>query len=194
MTAEEKTFRVTFRVVGPITRSTLERNAPPPPDQEALQDLRTWLYGTRLQIQRVRRARNAEWLGPVATRPRRFLRTSFDEHMLLVAGGQLEKTARIVRRYFPRLKLDPATARSLHLLRNIYEHWETERQYFRSPAKQGSKSAPKFANEFPTGEPWSLELHPDGDVVLGKVVSLRSLSKQMRQLQRQVDLLSSDQK
>ncbi|HZF12017.1 MAG TPA: hypothetical protein VFE33_24795 [Thermoanaerobaculia bacterium] len=123
LSEEEKTISVTFQIVGPITRSTLETERPLHPKEQSLEDLRTWIWGTREQLTRLLRGLNAEWTSTSSEKvaSRRRHRVWFDEHMLCVAAGQLQKSVSIARRFFPEVKLPPETARSLQLLRNIYE-------------------------------------------------------------------------
>jgi hypothetical protein len=48
------------------------------------------------------------------------------------------------------------------------------------------RSGKTFAAEFPQGEPWSIEIHPGRDILIAKVVSLRSLVRELRRLERVV--------
>jgi len=51
--ADPQLLQVTFRLVGPLKRSTFQREAPDPVE-EALNDVLHWSWSTRLQISRLR--------------------------------------------------------------------------------------------------------------------------------------------
>jgi hypothetical protein len=194
MSAEEKKrLRVTLQVVGPITRSTLD-SSDVPADEQALNDARHWAWGTATQLARFRRNLKAELKAftlPSDRRSRVFSRTSFDEHMLLVAAGQLQKALKSARNHFPHLALSGDLEKALRLLRNIYEHWDALRESFRTPDRERVRSARQFSIDFPEGQPWSVDFMPNGDIVLAKVVSLRMLASELGRLQRQLSKIVS---
>lgn len=177
--AAPKTIRVTFKMVGPVTRSTLERDDPDP-EWERLSDLRYWCTCLRLQMRRLAKSLEAPF--PAKYSFRAGFEASYDEHCLLVAAGNLDRS---LRRFRGRARKDyqfpPPTQRALRLLRNIYEHWDELRESFRHGTPSGAVE--KLARKFPEAEPWSIVICPDGDFLLAGVVSLRSLVRDVRRLE-----------
>ena len=179
-------MRVTFEIVGPLTRSTLECDHPDP-QWERLSDAQYWCECTRRQAGRFERSVHAELRrrpGLLAFARRSFAATSFDEHCLLVTGRNLERALCRLKRK----DLDQAPqiggSQALKFLRNVYEHWDALRSAYRQGRTTGA--AQKLIGEFPEAEPWTFQLYPDGDIVLAKVVSLRKLIKDVRSLEARV--------
>jgi hypothetical protein len=176
---EQKLIKLNVRIVGPLKLSSFERDYPDP-DWERFSDAQYWCACTRLQVKRLRRSLQDQGpfgRGLYAFDRRRCGATSFDQHCLFVAGRNLERAlqrlGRDARQHFPKESL-----RALHLLGNIYEHWDELRSAFRSG--ELVKAAEKLAKEFPGAEPWSLQIFPDGDVVAANTVSLRKLDRDVR--------------
>jgi hypothetical protein len=113
---------------------------------------------------------------------KRFATTSFDEHALVIATGNLgkalDRAPKFIRRILPK-----KTLRALQLLRNTYEHWEDMRATFRKGSPAKTEAALKLAKEFPEAEPWTIAIHPDGNIDLANVVFLKSLSLDLRRLE-----------
>src|SRR5215216_6093542 len=133
MESEAPTVAISFRAVGPITRSTLP-DGPAEPESEALNDVLHWLWATRTQIRRLTEGIRTELTSNqlrALSRRRTFSQTSLDEHLLLVCAGQFEKAARTAREYFPEVNLSAPLQVALRHLRNVYEHWEQHRDTFR---------------------------------------------------------------
>ena len=183
---EQPSFRVEFKIVGPIKRSTLEE-AHPDREWETTNDLRYWSFCTRMQAGRLLRSLTAEmpWSsdGRRIVMERRFSETSYDEHCLVGAATNLDRALRRTHRKLRQTAITEETRRTLQLLRNVYEHWDELRAcYRRGNAKRGA--ALKLSQEFPGVEPWSLVFHPDtGDVVIAGLVSVHSLVKDLRTLE-----------
>ena len=174
----------TLRFVGPVTRSTLSDTSDPKSD--ALNDALHWLWATRTQVRRLTEGLRKELTdAPSELHQRRtFSRTSLDEHLLLVCAGQLEKVVQASQQHFPEIALPPVLQTSLRHLRNVYEHWEQHRDAFRLPGVTKKRSGKAFSEQFPNGEPWAIEIYPGRDILVAKVVSLRSLCRELRRLER----------
>lgn len=182
---ETQPLRLTFRIVGPIRSSTLERDHPDP-EWQALSDLLYWSWCCRLQAGRLRHSFLAQF--PSGTRryvEQRYLfaTTSFDEHAFTVAAGNLVKALRRAPKSLRDQHLSENTTYALRLLRDIYEHWENMRVAFRKGGPEKTAAAQKLAKNFPEAEPWTIAFHEDGDIVLAEVVSLRKLVADLRILE-----------
>lgn len=182
---EKQPLRLTFRIVGPIRSSTLERDHPDP-EWQALSDLLYWSWCCRLQASRLRHSFLAQF--PLGKRPyvrQRYLfaTTSFDEHAFTVAAGNLVKALRRAPKSLRDQHLSEDTTRALRLLRDIYEHWENMRAAFRKGGPEKTAAAQKLAKDFPEAEPWTIAFHEDGDIVLAEVVSLSKLVTDLRILE-----------
>jgi hypothetical protein len=192
MSAPQKTITVTFKLIGPLKRSTIG-SADPDPAKQALDDALFWLWSSRLQMTRLRgsflRELPRKGVPPLASR-RRFARTSYDEHSLLVAACNLDRAFARAHKIFPSLQLSASTRRALRLLRNIYEHWEEHRDAFRKSSRPKSNSGEQFLKEFPTGDPWSFTFDPkSGNIVLADVVSLKEFRSDLRKLEAKLSFL-----
>lgn len=177
-------IKIEARIVGPLRRSTLETDHPDP-EWQSLGDVLYWSFCCRLQANRLAQSFMSEFpLGKrlYAFQRKRFATTSFDEHALVLAAGNLSKALdrgpKSLRRILP-----SKTLRALKLLRDIYEHWENMRATFRQGGPAKIESALKLTNEFPEAEPWTIAIHPDGDIDLANVVFLRPLSLDLRRLE-----------
>lgn len=178
---------VGFQVVGPLTRSTFPLEAPTDAREERLQDARFWSFSTRLQSSRLAHSLKTEFQNHGAYwRARdRYGTTSYDEHCLFVAAGNLCRAIqRLAPTDLPVAPLPARTVQQLKLLRNIYEHWDELRpSYRRGPLRRSAKI---LRTEFPEAEPWNLQIMPDGEVLVAKVVSLRELVRELRTLEAAV--------
>jgi hypothetical protein len=85
---EQEGFRVEFKIVGPIKRSTLGEKHPDY-EWEATNDVRYWSFCTRMQAERLERSFVAEFpwsgAGRAVVMERRFSTTSYDEHCLAIS-------------------------------------------------------------------------------------------------------------
>lgn len=195
--------RVTIRVVGPMKRSALDRESTDPIDR-SFNDILHWSWSTRLQVDRLKRSLAEEiaaWGRGQRVRARRaFSASSYDEHQVLVAARNLlrafERAARPLR---PVAALPEHHAKALHLLRDVYEHWEQSRRQLAGAAPL-TKAAEKLKSAYPGAEPWSLTYDPrTGAVVLCALVDLESLVPELRSLEarlhraRRAGVLSSNQ-
>jgi len=110
--------------------------------------------------------------------------TSYDEHMLLVAAGNLHKAlSRAPKAVRVEVPLSGQSSRALHLLRNIYEHWEKFRVEYRS-GRPLTQAAQKLRSEFSRANPWSLTFDPSsGEIVIADIVPLTPLWKELRLLE-----------
>lgn len=178
---------VTFKNVGPLKRSTLERDHPDP-EWERLSDAEWWSFCTRLQAKRLIDSLRAEF--PVGQRPywkarKLFAATSFDLHSFLVAGRNLERSIHRLRKHdLEGFRPPTGTWRALHLLRDIHEHWDALRSGFRHGILK--RAAQELALEYPEAEPWSLSIEPDGDLRIANTVSLRTLYRDLRSFEARI--------
>jgi len=185
MSDDARVVTATIKFVGPITRSTLSETSDAKP--EAVNDALHWLWATRTQIRRLNEGLRNELTTDAPTelhRRRTSSRTSLDEHLLLVCAGQLEKVVQSAQEHFPEIMLPPKLQTSLRHLRNVYEHWEQHRDAFRLPGVPKKRSGKAFSEQFPSGEPWAIEIYPGRDILVAKVVSVRSLSRELYRLER----------
>ncbi len=174
-----------FQIVGPIKSSTLELDHPDP-EWQGLSDLLYWSYCCRLQAVRLQRSFIAQFPvgGRLYTSQRKlFMATSFDEHSFFVAAGNLVKALDRAPKMLRTQHLSKETTRALLLLRNIYEHWENMRIAFRKGGPEKIAAAQDLTREFPGAEPWAIAFHPDGDIVLAELVSLKKLVRDLRTLE-----------
>ena len=183
----QATAKLTLRIVGPIERNTFQREASDPV-LETIDDLFHWSSSTRLQIRRLARDLPKDFKAfswqPGLRRRRRFSETTFDEHALCVAGGNLDRAMKRAPKKLRReLELPESQSRALWLLRNIYEHWDQLRTQYRS-GRPLTGAAAKIQKEFPAAKPWSVTLDPStGDITVGGVVSLAKLDHELRALE-----------
>ena len=176
-------------MVGPVKRTTFSQEQPDP-IEEAVGDLLHWSWSVRLQVRRLTKSLRAElnaWNNrPGVARERRFSATSYDEHMLAVAGGNLDRAIRKARRPIKQaIQISTDSYRALWLLRHNYEHWDELRRPYRQHSTQLPGAAAKLKKEFPKADPWSLTFNPaDGEIVLADVVPLTPLVKELRELEK----------
>ena len=144
-------------------------------DDRVLDDLLHWIWSWRVQVRRLVESTAAEGRGTDDLAHRRsFSATSYDEHILLVAGAQLVKALGIARDRFPACGDLGETGAALTLLRNLYEHWDEQRESFADPSASKVRSGKTFVERFPQGRPWSIAYGAD-DWVLGGAVSIKSV-------------------
>lgn len=181
----EKTFTVTFTSVGPVTRTTVGKGKPDP-EVEALGDLLHWIWSWHLQVGRLhestRRATGSET--PLESR-RASSRTSYEEHMLFVAGWNLARALSRAQPYMSQAAISGETGQALRLLRNLYEHWDEQRLVFQMDNMPKEKSAKAFAERFPEGRPWTLVFTSE-DLLLGGVVGIGELSEALVPVEQEV--------
>jgi hypothetical protein len=181
---DSQTIRLEGRIVGPIRRSTLGTDHPDP-EWQSVGDVLYWSFCCRLQATRLAQSFMSEF--PFGKRlytfqRKRFATTSFDEHNLVIAAGNLGKALDRAPKFLRRV-LPKQTLRALQLLRNIYEHWEDMRAAFRKSGPAKTDAALNLVKEFPEAEPWTIAIHPDGNIDLANVVFLSSLSLNLRRLE-----------
>lgn len=178
-------MRIKLRIVGPIKRSTLAEKQPDR-EWEATNDVRYWSFCSRIQVERLRRSFVAEMPWSSVTRvivmERRFSETSYDEHCLVVAAANLNRALRRAPRKLRQATVSDETRRALQLLRDVYEHWDVLRKCYRDGNRK-SGAALNLSEEYPGVEPWTLTLHPDGDIVVAGLISVRALIKDLRALE-----------
>jgi hypothetical protein len=184
-------FRVTFKIVGPLKRSTFSSEAPDP-TEELLNDLFHWSSSVRRQIRRLGqdvRDELAAWGSNRKLHARRhFSATSCDEQLLLATAVNLDRALQRVSKKLGRhLYVNKDSRRALWLLRNIYEHWDSLRQHLRDGTKDPEGTLEKLRAEFPQADPWSITIDPDtDDIVIADVVPVRPLIRDLRRLEARV--------
>jgi hypothetical protein len=184
----EEGMTLTFSIVGPITVSMLDENDPNP-DEAILIDVAHWIWSCKLQVRRFLQSLHATgkptWRNDLERR-RRFSRLSYDEHMVLVAAANLDRALAQESTILDGVLISEQLRTALTLLRNVYEHWNEQRDSFRRVTNSKSRSGRKLQEQFPQASPWSFDWHPGGDIVLAKVVSLQSFWLELRNLERSV--------
>lgn len=185
------TATVTLKIMGPMKRSTFQQQSPDR-TEEAINDLLHWSWSTRLQMWRLTQSLRAEfrawnWHHGVRRR-RRFSATSCDEHLFLVAATNLDRALRAVPKTIrSTASLPESPRRALSLLRNIYEHWDELRKFYRSDSEASQGAARKLKSEFPKADPWSFTFDPTtGDIVLADVVALTPFVSDLRRLEHRL--------
>jgi hypothetical protein len=146
----------------------------------AIGELLHRIWSCRLQLERLIESTHLEWSGGVEfdslEQGRRFSRTSYDEHLVLVAGRHLVVAVEIVGSICPQFHFDPKMARQLTLMRNIHEHWDDPLSGRRL------KSLEKFEQEFPSARARSISYSPT-DWIIGDVISMGEISKVLDNLE-----------
>jgi len=166
---------VELRIVGPVTRSTTPATTPAPRD-EAFEDALHWIWSWRVQIHRLQESFELEWKdGSPLERRRAASRFSYDEHILTVVGWNLARAVQRTQSFLSTISLPPKEAEALRLLRHLYEHWDEQREAFRSSSVPKVQAAKAFAAQFPDGKPWTMVFDKD-DWILGGVVRLNDLT------------------
>jgi len=150
---EANTTQVTFRLQGPLKRSTFQRE-PPDPVEETLGDVLHWSWSTRMQAARLREGVSAEfiaWNREGRHRMRQvFSKTSCDEHLLLVCAANLDRALDKLPKQFRRdIEVPKPWRRGLWLLRNVYEHWNELRRHLRAGTDDAKGTVGKLRREFP---------------------------------------------
>ena len=182
------TAEVTFKLVGPLKRSTFSTDASDP-TEEVIGDLLHWSWSTRLQICRFSQGLRAELTESNSNSRlnsrRRFSATTYDEHMLVVAAANLQRALRKAKRTVrEQATLPESSQRALWLLRNMYEHWDELKRQFRAGSSQLKGAAQKLKKEFPSADPWSCTIDPKTkEVVLADVVALQPFAAELRRLE-----------
>jgi hypothetical protein len=148
-----------------------------------------WIWSCRLQIKRLGNSTLAEWDSSYKTaieRRRVFSATSYDQHLVLVAGRNLLKSLEIVERHFPELSLEIREGALIKHLRNMHEHWEDHQasslgiEIPASRAKQTINTQKEV--ERLGAKAWSIRYGPEGPV-LGDVIILRDFIQRLEELE-----------
>jgi hypothetical protein len=146
--------------------------------QEALNDVKHWVWSWQLQLSRLVDSTNAEWSGGIKQgRPKDYSRTTYDEHALVLVGWNVGRAIKRAEHLFPEIKLASDTYRALRLLRNLYEHWDEQRKCFREGGEK-KRAAKEFVEAFPQGRPWSITYGFD-DWTIGAVLPVRQVTKEL---------------
>jgi len=105
-------------------------------------------------------------------------RFSFDEHVLVVVGWNLARALARASALSLVSTLEGDKCQALRLLRNLYEHWDEQRDSFRPGGPPKERSAAEFADRFPAGQPWSIVFDRD-DWIIGNVVRVNELTREL---------------
>ena len=142
--------------VGPLTRTTLG-DEPVDPREQAINDALHWIWSWGVQVGRIRESFAAEMSQSSGIAGRRAAsRFTLDEHLLAVIGWNLARALVIVERYVPTIRLETEQREALRLLRHLYEHWDEQREPFRTSDEPKQRAGAAFAAQFPGGRPWSI--------------------------------------
>ena len=187
----EKTFTVTFKSVGPVTRTTVGEGKRDP-EEEALGDVLHWVWSWHLQVDRLRESTLRETGTGTPLESRKISsRTSYEEHMLSVAGWNLARALSRAQPYVPQITISDATSTALKLLRHLYEHWDEQRLAFQESDVPKERAAKDLAKFFPEGRPWTLVFTSD-DWLLGGVVGIGELSEALVPIEEEVLRLEAE--
>ena len=182
-----------LKFIGPITRSTVGKEVVDP-KVESINDTLHWIWSFQLQYDRLLESFQHEinLIGRSDGNNRKaFSRTTFDEHILLVAGRNLERAIKRLKKYYSDIIIEPDFLKRLRLLGNIYEHWDQHRDEFRLPSAKQTHSLRVCLKKFPGKNPWSVSYGENG-LVLGGVIKLKELLDSLNELEK--TLLSLEKK
>jgi hypothetical protein len=173
--------RIKFLGVGPLTRSTVGKGVPDP-QEEAFDDVLHWIWSWRLQAHRLIESLQTEGRGSTRIDQRRsFSATTYDLHMLAVAGRHLATAIANVREYIPEIHIAEKYSAALRLLRHLHEHWDQQRQSFQAET-QKKLSGKGFVERFPGDNPWSLT-DTGEDLLLGGVLPIRAFTRDLKPIE-----------
>ena len=147
-----------------------------------------WIWSWQLQMERLIASTEREpgnFKG--VKRQKAFSRTSFDEHMLAVTGWNMFRALEPVQRQIPLIRaLHSTDAQAvLELLRHCYERWDQLQPVFSRGEYRGAVK--ELSEKSPDARPWSITYRwPDGDWVLGNVVSIRQLSAKLEKIESEI--------
>jgi hypothetical protein len=186
----EKTFTVTFKAVGPITRSTVGEGLPDP-EEEALNDVLHWIWSWQLQVDRLR---ESTFTNPSGENPLEYRksssRASYDEHIVAVVGWNLARALKRAQPYIQQIVLSEDTSKLLALLRHLYEHWDEQRPAFQLKDIPKERAAKQLAEDFPEARPWTLVFGDDW-LLAGKV-GIGELSEALLPVEQEILRLEAE--
>jgi hypothetical protein len=193
-----ETITVTFQLVGPLKRSTFQRETPDP-ILEGTNDVLHWSWSTRVQIDRFVKSLRADLnrgKGARLEQRRRSSLASYDEHLFLVATANLDRALDAAPPPIKRvIALPRRSRRALRLLRNIYEHWDELRQCYRKGTEDTNRTARKLRKEFPEADPWSSSIDPaKGEIIIANIIPLGPFIKGLRHLEARMHRLERHHK
>lgn len=158
-------------------------------------DVLYWIWVSELQIDRfwdgwqheLDHLGTGSSLGPVS-RAKVFARFGADQHFLLVALGNLVKAVGVAEGLAAaRFTLDGQLRGLIVQLRDLYEHWEKERDRY-----PGGQTGRKFSGEFPSSIPYSVRLDDKRGAMLGDALELDYVSSSLMDLEGAVIAWISD--
>jgi hypothetical protein len=183
--SEPTRFKFVIEGVGPLTRATVGSD-PVSPREQALSDALHWIWSWGVQFQRLVQSQQDEWSGKTGPEFRRAAsRFSFDEHILCVTGWNLARAIERLEAFLPSASIPSDNSEALKLLRNLYEHWDEQREAFQSPSALKVRSAADFIAQFPEGKPWSI-IFGEHDWFHGGVVPINGVSQALAPIERAV--------
>lgn len=163
--------------------------------EQAILDALHWIWSWETQFARLRRSTKAEWqLNNERSHLKRrkvFSRTSLDEHLLLVVGRNVLRSVECLKKHLSKKlikRIVPSETqealKALKNLRDIYEHWDEQRESFQNPNIEKKRSGKAFSQKFPEGRPWSVSYDKDkNDWVMGGVLRLNKFTAQLSTLE-----------
>lgn len=156
--------------------------------QRAIDEVLHWLWSTKLQVERLAESTKNEWESMGADRienKRLCSKTSCYEHLLLVTGRNLLRAIDIAKTYYSKIDLRPETREAIKLLRDIYEHWDEQREAFQNPQVEKTRSGKIFSQCFPLGKPWAIEYSSSGARLAG-ALEINSFYEELKSLEELV--------
>lgn len=164
--------------MGGLTRRTVGHESVDP-NVEAISDVLHWIWSWRLQVVRLRQTTAKQGQGDSDVERRQsYSAASYDEHALAVVGCHVVRAVDRAGQRFGSIAVAEQQSEPLRLLRDLYEHWDEQRESFRAGGPPRAMSGKSFSKKFPEGQPWSIA-YVAGDWLLGGVVSLNGLTREL---------------
>lgn len=157
--------------------------------EKALGDARHWVWATQRQIERFVAGMHAQALGILPPTPdeQRANSGSFaDAQFLLNAANHAKKALDRLGR----VRLSEALVQAIATLRNVHEHWESERRTFEDATIAKQRSGKKFAERYPDAVPWQYGFGSDGHHI--SVLRLEDLWDELDGIDRALSALFND--
>jgi hypothetical protein len=103
--------------------------------------------------------------------------------MLVVTGWNVVRAIDSAQPVLP-VTVARRTREALRLLRNLYEHWDEQRESFRSTTAK-ERSAAEFVQAFPEGKPYSISF-TGNEWFLGGILAVGELTRQLEALEEEI--------
>lgn len=167
-----------------------------PDSWSAVEDAKYWTWTCQRQIPRLN-ASEARFITSL-TQPRRLnvqrvlsldgQRASAgfaaDQHLLVVCGNHLVTSLRRLKRNAVQM-LSEDTRLALESMRDVLEHWDTQRVSFEDSTKPKQRSARKLVEQFEGANPWSMR-HDSTGWWLGGALNVDTFNDELVEVEREV--------